>query len=154
MDSPDYWEPSPYYTPDPDSLYTPIPDTWENRYISPTYLDYLQTRLTDDGEDDNPVWSPNGQYIAFTSNRDGRWGLWLMRPDGTSKTRLIPTVVGNQVVTWSPDSQRIAFVTNVFGQPDICVINVFVSVSNAIYGGALTRLTFTPEAESSPVWSP
>jgi Tol biopolymer transport system component len=57
-------------------------------------IDRTVTRLTDDpAEDGLPAFSPNGEYLAFVSNRDGKWGLWRMRPDG-SDPRLIVTLPG------------------------------------------------------------
>jgi len=38
--------------------------------------------------DDSPVWSADGKYIAFVSDRDGQPDLYLMRADGTGQTRL------------------------------------------------------------------
>ena len=36
-------------------------------------------RLTDhSAEDRSPSWSPDGRYIAFESNRDGDWGIYVM----------------------------------------------------------------------------
>ncbi len=29
-----------------------------------------------------PTWSPDGQWLAFISNRDGAWGLYVVRPGG------------------------------------------------------------------------
>ena len=57
-------------------------------------VDRTVTRLTDDpAEDGLPVFSPNGESIAFVSNRGGAWGLWRMAPDG-SAARLIVTLPG------------------------------------------------------------
>ncbi|HHY56293.1 MAG TPA: SH3 domain-containing protein [Chloroflexi bacterium] len=53
-------------------------------------IDRTVTRLTDDrAEDGLPVFSPNGEYLAFVSNRGGQWGLWRMRPDGSDLQRII-----------------------------------------------------------------
>ena len=36
-------------------------------------------RLTDDSANyRSPSWSPDGRYIAFESNRDGDWGIYVM----------------------------------------------------------------------------
>jgi TolB protein len=63
-----------------------------------------QTRLTDDPADDrDPVWSPDGQWIAFISLRDGVSELYVMRADGSAQTRLTDdaeTETGRPA--WSP----------------------------------------------------
>jgi len=46
-------------------------------------------RLTINGANDGlPAWSPDGQHIAFLSDRDGVWALYLMRPDGSEQTKV------------------------------------------------------------------
>jgi hypothetical protein len=56
--------------------------------------DRTVTRLTDDpAEDGLPTFSPNGEYIAFVSNRDGQWGLWRMAAEG-GEARLITALPG------------------------------------------------------------
>jgi len=57
-------------------------------------VDRTVTRLTDDRADDGlPTFSPNGEYIAFVSNRDGQWGLWRMTSAG-GDVRLITALPG------------------------------------------------------------
>jgi Tol biopolymer transport system component len=42
-------------------------------------------QLTDnDHYDENPVWSPDGTRIAFESDRDGGWEIFVMNADGTN----------------------------------------------------------------------
>ena len=61
-----------------------------------------------------PVWSPDGEYIAFLSSPDFESGvhndIFIVRPDGSGLRRLTNDGLVNQI-TWSPDSRRIAFVT-------------------------------------------
>ena len=53
------------------------------------------TRLTDHVATDGlPAWSPNEEYIAFVSDRGGRWGLWAMNADGSNE-RLIVNLPGS-----------------------------------------------------------
>ena len=73
-----------------------------------------QTRLTNHpGYDGDPVWSPNRQRIAFSSNRaegGNATEIYVMNADGTSVTRLTNGVGDSSYEPiWSPDGQRIAF---------------------------------------------
>ncbi|MCE2398966.1 MAG: PD40 domain-containing protein [Gemmatimonadetes bacterium] len=50
---------------------------------------YLPERLTDNSADDSePAWSPDGTRIAFDSQRDDNYDIYVMDADGGSQTRL------------------------------------------------------------------
>ncbi len=44
------------------------------------------TQLTADGKSHSPVWSPDGEWIAFVSEREGEIDIYLMHPDGSEVT--------------------------------------------------------------------
>lgn len=47
------------------------------------------SRLTQDqGNNRDPTWSPNGRYLAFTSDREGGNQLWIMTADGRWQFRI------------------------------------------------------------------
>jgi tricorn protease len=71
------------------------------------------TRLTDhmayDGE---PVWSPDGQWLAFTSNRNGNNDVFIMNAQGGTP-RQLTFHSGNDVATdFSPDGRWVIFTSN------------------------------------------
>jgi TolB protein len=35
-----------------------------------------------------PAWSPDGQWLAFVSDRGGLRAIWVMRPDGSDQQKL------------------------------------------------------------------
>jgi Tol biopolymer transport system component len=65
-------------------------------------------RLTDDRfRDRGPTWSPDGQRIAFYSDRADSYETWLIRPDGSGLERVTAFNRANFSV-WSPDGRRLA----------------------------------------------
>jgi hypothetical protein len=65
-------------------------------------------KLTHDGHDSGPRWSPDGQRIAYLH----RGNLWVMGADGSHKKQLThraPTFTDSRP-TWSPNGKFLAFV--------------------------------------------
>jgi hypothetical protein len=54
------------------------------------------------------TFSPDGKLVAFASNRDGGWAVWIVRPDGAAASRLFglpgsPTQPWqNESMSWGP----------------------------------------------------
>ena len=58
----------------------------------------------------SPAWSPNGQWLAFTSDREGgKNQIFAMRPDGGEAVQLTKSEAGAQGFEWSPDGAQIAY---------------------------------------------
>jgi dipeptidyl aminopeptidase/acylaminoacyl peptidase len=76
-------------------------------------------RLTAGDKDSEPVWSPDGKWIAFTAKRkdDEEAQIYLIAPDGGEAQRLTSLSTGALALRWFPDSKRIAFVSWVW--PDL-----------------------------------
>lgn len=63
-------------------------------------------RLTSNAAaDTDPVWSPDGRMIAFTSWRDGDAAIYTMNLDGSRQTRLTT----GEDPAWLPDGTQIVF---------------------------------------------
>lgn len=90
--------------------------------------------LTNNNADDiAPAFSPDGNSIAFTTNRDGgQWHIYVMNKDGTNPRRLTSGPM-DLTPTWSPDGNWIAFASTRGGQFDIWMVD--------IHGGNLTQIT-------------
>ena len=59
--------------------------------------------LTDPGADnDKPVYNPAGNKIAFSSNRDGQWEIYVMNADGSGQTRLTNHPADDWYPAWGP----------------------------------------------------
>jgi TolB protein len=55
-------------------------------------------RLTNRGDNLAPSFSPDGNWIVFTSSRDGDNELFIMRLDGSGLTQL----TNNELSDWQP----------------------------------------------------
>jgi TolB protein len=60
----------------------------------------------------NPEASPDGRSIAFMSQRDGNWEVYLASLDGTGLRRLTRQEGNDGLPTWSPDGRYLAFVSD------------------------------------------
>jgi TolB protein len=66
--------------------------------------------LTDGAHYDNfPKWSPKGDAIMFTTDRDGDFELYTIRPDGTGLRRLTNSPGNDAHSIWSDDGEWIVF---------------------------------------------
>ena len=56
-----------------------------------------------------PVWSPDGQQIAFASDRHGNFDIFVMSARGGAAKRLTTNSVSEQPWTFSPDGREVYF---------------------------------------------
>ena len=91
-------------------------------------------------------YAPDGNSIAFASNRSGSTEIWKCSADGSNAVQL--TSFGASATfcpRWAPDGKSIAFASDREGQWDIYVINTD--------GAAPRRLTSDPSGDVQPTWS-
>lgn len=99
-------------------------------------------------EDTSPSISPDGNQLAFISDRSGTSEVWVTEMDGSSSTQ-VTSMDGPNIrsVTWSSTGKRLCFVarrngggSNLFGVP--------------ASGGALSQFTDTSAEVLAPRWGP
>jgi Tol biopolymer transport system component len=115
----------------------------------------LLVRATDEAGNTGPArsysWTihrPASAPIAFESNRDGNWEIYVIDPDGSDETRLTASDAVDVDSAWSPDGARLAFESarDRAGPSEIYAMNAD--------GTGQTRLTVNPANDRNPKWSP
>jgi Tol biopolymer transport system component len=97
-------------------------------------------------EDANPVFSPDGKRIAFTSSRSGMRQVWACNSDGSNPVQLTSfSEPGAELSSWSPGGKQIAFNSALRGNWDVYVIGS--------EGGTARRLTTDIADDVRPSWS-
>jgi serine/threonine-protein kinase len=69
-------------------------------------------RLTFEGHSRFPVWSGNGQFVAFQSDRDGDSAIFMQRADGSAPAERLTKPeagVSHLPESWSPDGKTLLF---------------------------------------------
>jgi Tol biopolymer transport system component len=105
-------------------------------------------QLTDNSAaDEYPVWSPDGQQIAFKSNRDGgNFDIYVMNADGTNQRQVTNHPANDEDPAWSPDGKMLAFHSDRESGLELYLIKPD--------GSDLTPLTRTIGRNGLPAWSP
>ncbi|GAH80232.1 unnamed protein product, partial [marine sediment metagenome] len=87
-----------------------------------TGLDLLMSR-NDERDDRYPAPSPDGKLIAYSSEVNGRWDIFIMNPDGTGKKQLTTHPADDAYPAWSPNGKFIFFQSNRDGNWEIYRMN-------------------------------
>jgi dipeptidyl aminopeptidase/acylaminoacyl peptidase len=92
---------------------------------------------------DDPTWSPDGHWIAFTlyflSESDNE--IYIVNVDGSGVKRITYDDQWSFSLAWSPDGQKIAFTA-----PELYVLN--------LENGGSRRIGASLQITGGPAWSP
>jgi len=115
-------------------------------------------QLTDDPGDCCPVWSPDGQAVAFSRNSEKGLDIYTVSPLGGTPRKLYArppgelyaySPTGDQLLAWSPDGKLLAFsATNSEGRSAITLLS--------LADHSTRHLTYPPveHFDSQPSFSP
>lgn len=105
-------------------------------------------RLTSGENDRAPAGSPDGSRIAFMSDREGNWEIYVINIDGTGLRRLTNSLLRDGLPTWSPDGGWLAFVAERDGRWFVWAMRPDGSEQRELFplGGSLEgKIAYVPD---------
>jgi len=94
-----------------------------------------------------PKWSPDGSKIAYSSNKEGRFDIYIMTSDGQNSINLTKEYDSfHGPPTWSPDGSKIAYSS----KGSIWKINIDGSNKKELISGSYDDGSY----KEDPAWSP
>ena len=92
------------------------------------------------------MWSPKGDYIAFTRQKAGQFAIGVMKPDGSGE-RILTEGFHNEGPTWAPNGRYLMFFRDQGGSAGAKIFMVDTT-------GRVDEQVQTPSFGSDPAWSP
>jgi uncharacterized protein YjdB len=104
--------------------------------VDPRAPTRLHPVVTGPGRKVSGVYSPDGARIAYATDRDGNFEIYVANADGSDATRLTRTAAAEGSPTWTLDGSRIYYESDAGGAPNVWSMNPD--------GTDQTQLTQTP----------
>jgi serine/threonine-protein kinase len=108
-------------------------------------------QLTLGGANRYPVWSADGQRVAFQSDREGDLGIFWQKADGTGAAERLTKPeqgIGHIPDSWSPDGKRLSFTAIKGREGAVWVLSIQDKTSSVFAEKASTligRSAFSPD---------
>lgn len=94
----------------------------------------------------DPVWSPRGDWIAFSIQRRGQFAIGVIQPDGKG-LRVLTDGYQDEAPSWSPNGRVVAFQRTASKGAGPKLYSVDLTARN-------TRRIPTPRDATNPTWGP
>ncbi len=129
----------PAWSPDGSQIaFSGLKNGWSDIYIVDLDSDALHRITHDPYDETNLEWSPDGKWIAMSSDHpdenltfDGRkdfdygqYDIFVIRPDGSEIKRVIANDAQESYPKWGPEGKKIAYISNRTGVGNIYVSDI------------------------------
>lgn len=81
-------------------------------YLTDLKSGHTEKLTQNDRDDIHPVWSPDGQRIAYASSVHGFYEIYVMNSDGTGKQRITTNEYTDMTPSWATDGHHLLYVSS------------------------------------------
>jgi serine/threonine-protein kinase len=150
---------NPVFSPDGQRLALDISDGKQRDIWIYEWARDTLTQLTfESGNDNRPVWTPDGRRIVFSSDRakPGTSNLYWVNADGTGEvTRLTESPEDQFAFSWHPSGRFLAFIANQAATGwDLMILPMEGDASQGLTPGTATVFLGAPGTQVYPRFSP
>lgn len=146
-----YLSDSPYNSPSwsPDSHWLALAVGDQQPDVVAINVDSGESRILENSpaNDLYPMWSPEGRYVAFVSERDGSKEIYVVSSEGTGTINLTQDPADDSNPVWSPSGNQIAFLSD---REELGIFKLYVMSTD---GTGLIKLS-DYYLTTRPAWSP
>ena len=130
------------------SIYTPQPNVWSIRIPEDGVVTIAEAEPVTTGNQyvEGVVVSPDGQWIAFDSDRSGNQDIYKVPVAGGQPQQLTTDARDEFLYSWSPNADSLAFHAYQGAEPDVFLISAD--------GGVLEQVTSHAGHDREPQLSP
>lgn len=103
--------------------------------------------------DIEPIWSPDGAYIAYASDVGGdNYDLMLVELETGIETPLVTTPARDTAPAWSPDGTQIAFSSDRDGTRDLWIVDLASGDEELLFAGDNDAFDTSPDWSANGQW--
>ncbi|MCS7070226.1 MAG: DPP IV N-terminal domain-containing protein, partial [Anaerolinea sp.] len=95
-----------------------------------------------------PSWSPDGTRVAFASDQDGDFELYVISTGGSDLRQLTSNTALDTAPAWSPDGTTLIYTSDIDSPGFTEIYRIEIAT------GLITRLTDRSGNSYAPAWSP
>jgi tricorn protease len=102
-----------------------------------------------DAHDRAAVWSPDGKYIAYLSDKSGEYEVYMEPQDGSSEAVKLTDGTNNYIfrISWSPDSKKILFSDRLGRLQYVEVASKKVTLVEKNNNGTINSYSWSPDSK-------
>lgn len=97
--------------------------------------------ISSSGSSYNPKWSPDGKYLAYVSDKSGKFQIYLCKPDGSGMKQLTSESGSVIEFDWSSDSKKIVYDSQGESVSGVWIIDVEKGSKQNLTGDKANNIT-------------